>query len=604
MTAPTQPLLDDEEEGTIDLAQYRDEKRALEDLDDDEGTIDLHEYAQSKRAKELTWIDSLKEAGLQSAAGLGQAFTWPLDVLKLAMVGEGLTDLDELETAFEKAGKPFDRNKYVKTVMEQGEFIPTQALLERKIDETFGTNIENPKTKTGKFFNKLFFIGGLTRGKGLTKEAAKQGLKAGTKAAVTTEALKRVGVPETVADLVGDYKGIASVEKQARKLSAEGAKAVEIAEKRGPPLMENMLRESPSQSPKISVGRKKALDKKLGMATENAIKEIVEERIPVSKLRANGQDLQVLEDEAYDLATQAASKYPEKLDTKGLISDIDREINRIKSLAPSLGDAKKAAVRVLETEKEALSKSQSNAQQLIQQTREYNSNVKAIYKKPEYSGAEEEVKNAYAFLNDRIRNTIENQTAKEVIDLHKASNAIFGQNAALARSEGLIAKAFENGEYKPKKLNQLLNNKGTGAQLRKDLGPEGVKELKQIAEFGDKAQRTTAQYANSAKHNFKIGDWGPLAGFLLAKFPKSAGVLLAAKPVVDYARGYFLTKPATRKAYASIIKNAANGSFGNMAKDFAVLESNVIDDFGSIEDFMKQGIRELEFYREGEEDED
>ena len=162
MTAPTQPLLDDEEEGTIDLAQYRDEKRALEDLDDDEGTIDLHEYAQSKRAKELTWIDSLKEAGLQSAAGLGQAFTWPLDVLKLAMVGEGLTDLDELETAFEKAGKPFDRNKYVKTVMEQGEFIPTQALLERKIDETFGTNIENPKTKTGKFFNKLFFIGELS----------------------------------------------------------------------------------------------------------------------------------------------------------------------------------------------------------------------------------------------------------------------------------------------------------------------------------------------------------------------------------------------------------------------------------------------------------
>lgn len=597
MSLPVQPVVDTEDEG-IDMAQYRQERQAKDEADQYEGTIDMAEYSKSKEAEEATWIDSLKEAGLQSAAGLGQAFTWPLDVVKLAMVGEGLTDLDELEEAFEKAGKPFDRNKYVKTVMEQGEFVPTQALLEKKIDETFGTNIENPKTKTGKFFNKLFFIGGLTRGKGLTKA-----LKAGAKGAATTEGLKAVGVPEIAADLIGDYKGIASAEKSARKLSAEGAKAVEIADKRGLPLMESMLSGNASQSPKISSKRKQALDKKLGMSTEEAIKAITEERIPISKLRANGQDLQVLEDEAYDVATNLASANPQKLQTKDLVSDIDREINRIKSIAPSLGDAKKAAVKVLEDEKKILSKASSNTQQLIDQTREYNSNVKQIYRKPEYNGKEEEVKNAYAFLNDRIRNTIEKQAGKDVIDAHKAANAIFGQNAALARSEGLISKAFENGEYNPKKLNQLLNNKGTGAQLRKDLGEEGVKELRQIAEFGEKAMNTTAQYANASKHKFKIGEWGPLAGFLLAKFPKTTGAALAAKPIVDYARGYFLTKPASRKAYANIVKNAANGSFGNMAKDFAVLESQVIDDFGSIEDFMKQGIRELEFYRPGEEDE-
>jgi hypothetical protein len=41
-----------------------------------------------------------------------------------------------------------------------------------------------------------------------------------------------------------------------------------------------------------------------------------------------------------------------------------------------------------------------------------------------------------------------------------------------------------------------------------------------------------------------------------------------------------------------------------MAKDFATLESEVIKEFGSMEDFMKQGIRELRMYKEGEEDED
>ena len=149
----TQLELDDYD-GTINANEFADQ----EDRSDYEGTINANEYAASKEAEELTWWDSAKEAGLQAAAGLGQAFTYPLDILKMAVIGEGLTDIDELESAFEKAGKPFDRNKYIQAVMEQGEFVPTQSLLERKIDETFGTNIEHPKTKTGKFFNKLFFL--------------------------------------------------------------------------------------------------------------------------------------------------------------------------------------------------------------------------------------------------------------------------------------------------------------------------------------------------------------------------------------------------------------------------------------------------------------
>lgn len=603
MATPTNPIL--EEEGTFSAKNYLQDKKALEDADDLEGTFSAKDYVQSEEAKEATWIDSLKEAGFQSAAGLGQAFTYPLDILKLAMVGEGLTDIDEIEEAFEKAGKPFDRNKYIQTVFEQGEFIPTQALLERKIDETFGTTIENPKTKTGKFFNKLFFLGGLTRGKGLTKAAAKKGLKAGAVGATTTAALREAGAPEIVSELAGDVTGgVATLEKQARKFSPEVQRAIDLADKRGLPLTEAMVRENLPVNAKISPRRKKALEKKLGTSSEEAIQSIIEEKIPAAQLRKQGQDTNILEDLAYDHANNVASNYPQKISTKNLVGDIDAEINRIKSLAPSPSDAQKAAIRILENEKETLAGSSANAGQLIQQTRNYNSNVKGIYKKAEYSGVEEEVKNAYAFLNDRIRSTIEREGASEVVAANRAANSLYAENAAIARSEGLINKAFQNGEYKPKKLNQILNNKNTAAQIRKDLGSDGVKELKQIAEYGERAQQVTAQYANSAKHKFKVGDWGPLAGFLLAKVPATGAALIAAKPMWDYTRGYLLTRPATRKAYANIVKNAANGSFGNMAKDFAVLENQVIDDFGSIEDFMKQGINELRFYREGEEDED
>ena len=624
MSLPVQPQ--EEDEG-IDMAKYRQEKQAASEADEYAGTIDMAEYTKSKEAEEATWWDAAKEAGLQSVAGLGQAFTYPLDILKMAMIGEGLTDIDELEDAFSKTGKPFDKNKYIQTVMQQGEFIPTQELLERIIDKYAGTNIAEPKTKTGKFFNKLFFLGGLTKGKGLTKAALKKGAKAGVLGASTTAGLRAAGVPEFVADLGGDViSGLATIEKVARTFTAEQQRIIDVAEKHGLPLMEFMMEDTAGSSAKISAKRKAAFEKELGMTTDEAIKKVVEGKIPISKLRGEGKDLEVLEDEAYEIATKLAKEHKTPIDTTEIIGDIDREIARIKSLAPSPSAAEEAAIRILEEEKGKLSApakkgkqildAQGNpietgtkgktasAEQLIKQTKNYNSNVKGIYKKSEYSGVEDEVKNTYAFLNDRVRNTIEKQGGKDLVEAHKAGNAIFAQNVALARTEGLIAKAFPNGEFSAKKLNQVLNNKTSRAQLTKDIGEDGIKELRQIAEYGERAQKATTQFANSAKHKFNMKEWGPLAGFLLARIPKVGLAAAAAKPMWDYVRGWTLTRPVARKAYANIVKNAANGSFSNMAKDFAILENEVIKEYGSMDDFMKQGIRELQMYREGEEDED
>jgi len=599
MTVPAQtPVLDDEDEG-IDLAAYSQQQEAQSNEDDDEGTIDMAEYAQSHEAEEATWWDAAKEAGVQSIAGLGQAFSWPLDVLKLAMVGEGLTDIDELEEAFQKAGKEFDRDKYIKTVMEQGEFIPTQALLERTIDENFGTNIENPKTRTGKFFNKLFFLGGLTRGKGWGKA-----IKAGVTGATTTAALREAGAPEIVSELGGDITGgLATLEKQARKLSPEAKRITEIADKHGLPLMEVMLKDEISPTARITQGRKAAFEKELGMTTEEAIAKVVEDKIPIAKLRAQGKDLEVLESEAYEQAKTLAKAKPNPIDTKQIVLDIDREIARIKSLAPSPSDAQQAAIRILEKEKKVLGKTKANAEQLITQTQNYNSNVKSIYKKAEFSGVEEEVKNAYGFLNNSIRNTVEKEAGSEITDAYKAANKIYGQNASLARTEGMVTKAFQNGEYSPKKLHQVLNSK-QGAVLRRDIGEQGVKELRDIAEFGQTAVKATTQFANSAKHKFQVGEWGPLAGFLLAKVPPVGAAAVAVKPFTDYVRGYLLTRPAARTVYRDIVKNASKGSFSNMAKDFATLEGMIVDEYGSMDEFMKQGIKELQFYTPGEEDED
>lgn len=620
MTAP--PLvkpLDEEDEG-IDMAQYSQQKKAADKVEEYDETVDMAEYAKSQEAKDATLIDHLREAGEQTIAGIGQAFSYPLDFLKLAMLGEGLTDIDELEEAFEKAGKPFDRNKYIKTVMEQAEFAPTQELLERTIDKNIGSTFAEPKTATGKAFNKFFFLTGLARGKGLGK--ATKSAAVGT---ATTAALRAAGAPDIVSELTGDVtSGIASIEKEARKFTHEQQRIIDIAEKQGLPLMEFMLEDTTASSAKISKKRKAAFEKELGMSTDKAIEMIKEDKIPITKLRNQGYDLEVLEDEAFQKATQAAATHKTPIDITETLNDIDREIARIKSLAPSPSAAQEAAIRVLQEEKAKLSAPSSTGTQLlnaqgnpiggaakaqgklstatevVQQTRNYNSNVKGIYKKAEFSGVEDEVKNAYGFLNESLRKRIETQAPKEVIDSHRAYNTIFGQNAALARTEGLLAKAFPDGKYSAKDLNRVLNSK-QGNILRRDLGEDGIKELRQIAEYGKRAQDATTQFVNSSKHKFKASEWGPLAGFLLAKMPVVGGAVVAGKPMLDYVRGYVLTRPVARKAYANITKNAANGSFKNMAKDFKIIEDEIIKEYGSIDDFMKQGIHELELYKEGEE---
>lgn len=588
-----------DEEGTIDMNAYRQQQ----DEDDYEGTIDMSEYSNSKEAQEASTWDYVKEAGIQSALGFAKSYTWPADVLKLAMVGEGLTDIDDIEEAFKKEGKKFDKDKYIKTVFEQGEFIPTQELLQDIAQKKTGINLE-PKTKIGKSFNKLFFLGGLAKGKGFSKEAIKKGAKAGATGSATTAALRETGAPDLVSELGGDLaSGVSiSLSKQARKISPEAKRLQDVADKHGLPFMEAMLKDEISPSAKISIGRKQALEKKLGMSTEEAIKGVIEDRIPLSRLKNSGVDLEVLETEAYDKVKELASKNPKALNAEQIGTDIDREVARIKSLAPSPSDAQKAALKILEGEKDLLSSGKATTEQLVNQTQNYNSNVKSIYRKPEFSGVENEVKNAYAFLNNSIRNNIESQSGKEVIDSLKAANRIHGETASLARTEGLVNKAFKDGKYSAKKLNQVLDSK-QGTILRRDIGEQGVKELRDIAKFGQQAQAATAQYANSAKHKFNVSQWGPLAGFILAKVPLVGVGAAYVKPVIDYVRGWTLTNPAARTELAKIMKNASNGQFKNMAKDFAGIESEMIKEYGSIEEFMKQGIKELQFYREGEEDE-
>lgn len=582
---------DDDMAGVIDLQDYEAEQDDL----DMEGVVDLQEYASSSEAQEASWKDLAKDVIVQPALGIAKAFTWPFDVLKIGMVGEALSDLDELEEAFKKEGKPFDRSKYLKSVAETSQFIPTQQLLEEYVTDKIGINLE-PKTEIGKFINKFFTLASLTRGAGLGKAVS-----AGTVGAGTTAGLKAAGANEIVAELTGDLLagGTAGLKKSARAFTPEVSALEKTAAKHGLPFPEYLTRDTAELiGPKISEARRMASQKELGMTTQEAIQDVISGKLPASKIRQQGGDLDVLVNDAYDNVKSLATSNTKTIPTNQVIDDINMEIARIRKNAPSPSDADMAAINILEREAQALESNPANTEQLVQQIKNYNQNVSQIYKRPEFSGREDAVRGAYAFLNNSIRNTIEQEAGTDVRQAMKAADSLFAEKSKLDRAEGMVSKAFKNGEYNPKKLSQVLTSR-EGQIVRRELGDQAINEIRDIAKYGEQAVKATNQLAKSKRHLGNIAEWGPIAGFLLSTMPK-AGLLLAARSLSQRIRGYLMMRPATRKIYKDIMKNAANGAFKNMAADFDKIETEIAKDYGSVEEFMRSMIDELEIV--GDED--
>lgn len=607
-------LINADEDGLI----LPDNQSGAPEEDYGEGVIDLQDYAGSEEDNEATWMDYTRDLVIQPIRAVAQAYTWPASILKMGMVGEALSDIDDIEAAMQRMGKPFDRDQYIKTVMEQSEYVPDQQFLENKITEKTGLDLE-PKTGVGKAINKLVFLAKVAKGNIPTR------LASGATGVASKELLKAAGVNEHVADIGSDIiSGVPQgLSKTAKTLTPEMSRLQQIADKNKIPFYEFMTqKEGGLITPKISAARDAAIKKELGMSSEQAAKAVIEGRLPIATTRNSGVDLQQLEQQAYKDFNAKAAAHKNPISTDQIVSDIEAEVAKIKKSAPSLSQDQQHYVNILEKEAEQLTEKSKNAaqilgpngkpvaankrtakqitaQELAQQHMNYNANQKGLYRKPEFSGKEEATRDAYQFLNSSIRNTMEKQGSKELSESFKNANSLFNQRQVLKRSEALIDSAFANGEYNPKKLNKLLNSEKKGKILRRDLGDKAVNELKEIAEYGEEAVKKTSQILNKPNFFKEVASWGSLAPLMLAPSNVMKGALFLAKPAAERIKGYLLTQPATRSQYNLIIKNAAKGSFNNMKADFQKLEEIINEDYGSLDNFYNQILDDIEVY-EGE----
>lgn len=566
----------------IDLEDYaNDQEKAFESQ-----AIDMSDYAQSEEAQQASWWDTAKESVIQAGLGTASAFTWPISLVKYGMVQNALGDLDEVEERYRKQGKEFDRNEMIKTITDKYDFVPTQEDIAQKFTEKTGIETK-PKTETGKRINQFFRLFSMAKG-------GFGGATQATLGTAATEALKQVGVSEGKAELIGDIgSGFGNIKSSPRQLSKEAGEIEATAAKHQLPFPEYLARGKEGiGSAKITEARKAALQRQLGMDSEEAIEKVIEGKLPVAKLKNQGVDIELLKNDAYDKVGEIAKKIPGEFDKSSIFSDIDNEIARIQSIAPSLSSDSKKSIELLEKAKKELEASPSTIEQMVNQIKEWNKDTKNIYRKPEFSGSEDAVRKTYAFLNDTTRNAIEAKSP-ELRSSMRAADQLNTQVKRLEHAENMLSKAFQNGEYSPKKLDQVLNSR-QGQIVKRELGEDAIKDIRDIAKYGDAAVQATNQLAKSTRYAGELTTWGPIAGFLFAKLPKTAALAIALRPAADHIRGYLMQNPATRTVYKDIMKNAAQGSFRNMQADFAKLEKSISDEYGSVDNFLQSVYDDLE----------
>lgn len=567
------------------------EEAAIEDQEFGQDFTDLETEEKELEAGKPTWAQTIGDVFVQSGRGVLKAFTWPADVLKAGMIGSALSGIDELEDEFERAGRPFNREELTKSVYNTAEFFPTQELAEKGIEKATGFSFE-PKTELGRKAGQTAQIATLNPGS-LAKKAL-----AGATAAGTTYGLEQAGVPG--AEIIGDVVGssTSALRKVPKVISDKAKDSLKTAQKHALPFLEYMNQENaPWIRGKLFKKTEERLKQEFNVSNKQALDKILTNEIPIKALKDKGINLDVMAEEAYTKAISQASKDPKLIKTDQIVKNIDQEIAYIKSKAPNPSDAQKTAIQILENERDILQVATMNSEQLINQYQNYNSNVKGIYRKPQFSGVEEEVRQTYKFLNEQLVQSLEHQGQKETATYFKEANKIYHAKSQLNQSESILSKAFDGGNYSPQKLQSILNSKNKRKFLERNLGKGAVQEIQDIAEYGVKATENIGNFIklDSPFVLNEITTWGNLAPLVFMPGNLAGPLMTVARPIAERVQGKLLTRPALRETYKMTLKHAAEGQYNLLKKDFFKLEEGIAKEWGDTQTFIDEAMQELEF---------
>lgn len=600
-----------------------------------------------KQPKESKGKSALR-TGYQPISGYLKKFTYPADILQMAGIGEALDPefIEDLRRIHEREGIPFDEAKYREKVAEAAKAFPTQSNIERSVEEKTGLPLE-AKTGLQKAFNLGGTAAGFQPGNLIQKGAA------ALTAPGVSELAQALGVPESIAELGGlaAAGGVSSGKLVEKTLAPEQQALRQIAEKHKLPTYAGMEVETPKVSPVVSPKRQEKLAGELAQKSEQAIDEVITKQLPLNEAEKLGVSPEALYERSYQRMEETAKNIDKEIaeyeklrkqgaseeilkQTKGVKKPIDiqpvldwikREASKIEKSAPSLSTPDKIRLKILRDEYKSLSTKPTppspeavklldihgkplvrakkkrepkeiNASQTIDQTRNYNENVRDLYRKPEFTGAQQEVRETYAQLNDQLQHAIKQSGETDLARQLWFGNQVFHESSKLKQVQNILSPALEHG-YNSSKMASVLRNKSNKKFLERSLGKGAVKDLIDIAHYGKQAENTVFKRLKNPKTLGEyVSNLTPMKAALLffkhASLPGVAMLGETTKGTSQRLAGLLFTRPGTRKAYVNFLKGAMSAQKGVFEKASDALTKAIDEEFGNEENLLKIAGRE------------
>lgn len=585
-----------------DWSQYRKSpiKESQSGTAIEEMPTDWSAFRKEPIEQEKTFTQKIAQsAPAQFILGLAKRATFPADLAKLSARGgaeNARLDLSESESDVfpslrHKLERPQQPIEPMPEVVEKGlEYFPTQESVEKLIGTATGVGLA-PEERSAKLARSA---GELFTGKPASPQQAVKGVTGAIAGAFTEEKLIDAGVPAPVASIVSALisGSVSGGKVEPKKLTGEQLEARETAEKFGLRKFAGMEREkSPSIKPAISKKTEEKLREELGATSKKAIEKAIQEDIPVAKMVKEGVNVNQAYKTAFELARERAQKSTKPVDVTSVKAWIKNERDRILAHAPSPSAQDEVALKILANEEKALAKNAYDSNTILNQFQNYNKNLKGIYRKPEFAGAEGEVSRVYGELKDRLIKSVEKSGNQDVVEPFKFANKLYHENEKLAHTEAILAPAFKDG-YDPKKLAKILTSQRGGRFLMRYLGKDALSDINQIVKYGQQAEKKIFEQVKTSPDFIKeLKSVSTIATDLLMGH-KIAGAKLGLQ-AMNRLRGLLFTRDSSRKSYLKFLKAASTGNKRAMERAAKSLEVSIKSDYGSTDRLLELAINPL-----------
>lgn len=513
---------------------------------------------------EESWGKSVLRSLLQIPSGIGQAMTYPLDIISAVGTGESFDpeEIEHLEKISKREGIPFDKEKYMQAIKGASEAFPTQSNIEKLVEEKTGIPLE-AKTNFQKGIKLASTAGKLSPG-----SLTQKGVAAVTAPSVST-GLKEIGVPETLSDIGG-------------LVAAGGASAITpaatIEKVTKPSGMTTKRFEGLTKPVKVSEARHTKISESIEKDFRGIADKLLEEA-PVGKTASAMKEDSAFKSKIGELfqdVEKLSEDIPNKFSTNLIKKQIADKRNAKKSPGFTEGEFEQAYKKNMSKFLKDTPAKQITSKDLVAQYRANNKALGELYEPSKSPGFNRAKKEALLDYNKIIADTIESGFPdSEFSKLFKFSNKKWSEIKDVEAINAFMDDLFK-GKVRYEKGEKFFKKHNLETTFKRALGEENFPKFKTLM---NDLMSTKEAYSLIKKAQDKgMGDWTK-NGIAYLVNPK----IMAGKVGLDVARKSYkalLDKPKLTIVWSDAIKDAKKGNFSAAQAKFELLnkEINQIED--------------------------